>query len=296
MKIVIKRDYFCRNRYGNALAFSLRYLFTKRNRYDDRDTIVESSGPMIFLPRISLNEDETLLLILKDVCGIESSLPEPEWIGEFNAPGQKAIDDEIRRISVELQNSVDSLRKAKEQRVDVRKCLKLLYEREYALEPVVRDILRGLGAHVEDPEEQNKEDGWIVVKVDSTTYEGVVEIKSTRSDQFGEDGRKQLLDWIDRGRTLRQKSYKGIFIGNSAVDKPIKERKWAFSDSWTKAAELSGICAMKTEDLYVIHLLKSRGVIDLNLFWRELFETKGIFAMKKYWEMLAPKDKESAES
>lgn len=173
--------------------------------------------------------------------------------------------------------------------------MKLLYEREYALEPVARDILRGLGAHVEDPAEKNKEDGWIVVKVTDTTYEGVLEIKSTRSDQFGEDGRKQPLDWIDRGRTLRGKNYKGIFIGNSAVDKPMKERSWAFNDSWTKAAELSGICAMKTEDLYVIYLLKSRGEIDLDSFWKELFGTSGIFDMTKHWEMLSPKDEKSSE-
>lgn len=295
-RIVLERDYFCRNRYGNALAFSLRYQFVGCNRYNDRDEIVGGFGPMIFLPRISLGEDETLLLVLRDICGIEGSLPEPEWISEFSAPGQKAIDDEIRSIKGELENTADSFVEARERRAEARKCLKLLYEREYGLEPVVRDVLRGLGAHVEDPEEENKEDGWVVVKVLDTRYEGVLEIKSTRSDQFGEDGRKQLLDWIDRGRTLRGTNYKGIFIGSSAVDKPIKERKWAFSDSWTKAAELSGICAMKTEDLYVIYLLKSRGVIDLDSFWRELFETKGVFNMKKYWEMIAPKDGKASES
>ena len=61
--------------------------------------------------------------------------------------------------------------------------------------------------------EKNKEDGWITVKVDGIVYEGVLEIKSTKSGQFGEDGRKQLLDWIDRGRTLRLKNYKGYSLG-----------------------------------------------------------------------------------
>lgn len=289
MGISVVVDTFCYNRYKNALAFVLYYQ-NVRERHGSEE-LVQTFGPMIFLPEISLSDEETIQIVLRDICGIEMGLPEPDWLKDFSAPGETAIDEEIRKIETQLQTDIERLKTAQNSREECRKCLKLLYEREQALEPVVRDILRGLGAHVEDPTEKNKEDGWIVVKVGETTFEGVLEVKSTRSDTFGEDGRKQLLDWIDRGRTLRQKNYKGIFIGNSAVDKPFKERPWAFSDSWTKAAELSMICAMKTEDLYVIHLLNARGTIDIDEFWRQLFGTNGIFAMKKYWELLAPKGK-----
>jgi hypothetical protein len=252
--------------------------------------VLDTHGPLIFLPAISLNADETRQLILADICGVQASVPEPEWINQFVAPGQSKVDDEIKKIEADLQNVQKKLQDAKDRRSKTRECLKLLYEREFALEPVARDILRGLGAHVEDPSEPNKEDGWIVVRIADKTHEGVLEIKSTRGDQFGEDGRKQLLDWIDRGRTLRGKNYKGIFIGSNAVDKPLKERPWAFSDSWTKAASLSGICVLKTEDLYVIHLLNAKGAIDLNRFWEGLFSTNGVFDMKHYWDMLAPKE------
>ena len=142
--------------------------------------------------------------------------------------------------------------------------------------------MRSLGAHVEDPSEPGKEDGWIVVSFGEKNYEGVLEIKSTKSDQFNEDGRKQLLDWIDRGIRLREKKYKGIFIGNSAVDKPLKERPWAFSDSWQKSSKLSEICAIKTEDLYTIYLLKQSGKLDIEKFWKTLFETDGIFDIKQF--------------
>jgi len=291
MDICLSEDYFCRNRYEHALAFRLHLQFRKTDRYGD-PKVVKTFGPMIFLPKISLSEDETIQLLLSSICGIESDLPEPEWLSKFTAPGQKEIDASITRIDAEIQVMSDQLGKAHSARAKCRECLKLLYEREYALEPIVRDILRGLGAHVEDPEEKNKEDGWIVVKVGDKTYEGVLEIKSTRSDEFGENGRKQLLDWIDRGRTLREKNYKGIFVGNSAVDKPMQERPWGFNDNWTKAAKLSAICALKTEDLYMIYLLKARGTIDMDVFWKELFETDGVLDMKKYREMLAPKEGE----
>ncbi len=288
MAIHLSQDFFCRNRYKHALAFSLRLQFRKQE-YHGMEAF-QSFGPLVFLPRISLSEDETLQLALSTICGIESDLPEPAWLDQFSAPGQKRIDDDITRINAELQTTFDQLNKAHSKRERCRECLKLLYEREYALEPVVRDILRGLGAHVEDPEAKGKEDGWVVVKVGDRTYEGVLEVKSTRADEFGEAGRKQLLDWIDRGRTLREKNYKGIFVGNSAVDKPLRERPWAFNGNWTKVAKLSGICALKTEDLYVVHLLKARGIVNMDGFWQDLFETNGVLDMKKYIEMLAPKE------
>ena len=228
--IGLEKDFFCVNRYRHALLFTLHFQYLRREPYG-KSEVLDTHGPLIFLPAISLSADETRRLILADICGVQAAIPEPEWIDQFSAPGQSKVDDEINKLGTDLEAVQKKLQEAKTRRTKTRECLKLLYEREFALEPVARDILRGLGAHVEDPSEQNKEDGWIVVRVADKTYEGVLEIKSTRGDQFGEDGRKQLLDWIDRGRILRGKNYKAIFIGSAAVDKPLNERPWAFSDS-----------------------------------------------------------------
>jgi hypothetical protein len=277
-KLDIKKDDFCYNRYKNAVAFSLQIgIFTERQ---DEELLLY--GPIHFLPKIDKNEDETIQIVLQDLCGIEVELPEPEWLKGYNAPGQEKIDKKIEQVTLDISNNSQDLKRAKDEREKIRTCLKLLYEREYALEPAVRNILRALGAHVEDPSEQGKEDGWIVVSLNGKNYEGVLEIKSTRSDQFTEDGRKQILDWIDRGIRMREKKYKGIFIGNSAVDKPVNERPWAFSDSWQKSAKLSEICAVKTEDLYVVYLLKQEGKLDIDKFWKTLFETNGIFDIKPF--------------
>lgn len=284
--INLSKDLFCSNRYRNGLAFSLRYQ-QRRHQYQSWQVVAEF-GPITILPKISLPEDDTIQIVLAEICGIATNLPEPEWLSEVSVPGQKTIDNEITKTKAELKKTLDRIEKAREKRQECRECLKLLYEREFALEPVVRDILRVLGAYVENPVDKNKEDGWIVVKFADKTFEGVLEIKSTKSDTFSDDGRKQLLNWIDRGRTLRQKNYKGIFIGNSAVNKPHKERDWAFSESWSKAAELSEICALKTEDLYFLHLLNDRGKMDRDKFWRDLFETNGIFDMENYRDALSP--------
>lgn len=274
----------CSNRYGHALAFCVRH------RIGDEYHVRIPYGLIYFLPEISLDEDETLLIVLRDFCDAASQLPEPEWVSGFNVPGQKAIDERIAQIKATLAEQQAALEKVTVERVKARTCLKLLYEREYALEPVVRGILRQLGATVDDPVEKNKEDGWVTIQVVGKTYEGVLEIKSAKSDQFSEDGRRQVLDWIARGQTLRDKNYKGIFIGNSAVTKPIKERPDAFSDSWKKSAKHSKICAIKSEELYFIYLLHKQGKVNLDDFWTKLFTTDGIFDIKPF----LPKETEQA--
>ena len=266
----LHKEVLCQNRYNNALAFALILCY---NRVE--------LGQLFFLPRIPLPEDETIQLVLS-CLGIDSELPEPEWLEGFDAPGQEEFDNEIDRIESQFGTLKKQLATAHEKRTKCRECLKLLYEKEYALEPVVRDVLRGLGADVEDPKEKGKEDGWLVVKVGDKTYEGVLEIKSTRRDQFSEDGRKQLLEWIDRGRAQRRKKYKGIFVGNSAVEKPIHDRPDAFSDNWKSAAELSEICALKTEHLYAIYVLKKIGKINMDEIWTTIFESNGVLNFDKY--------------
>lgn len=271
----IDRDFFCQNRYKNAVAFAVRLRFS-RSRNDNL-----TFGWLLFLPRISLDEDETIQLVLRDVCGVETNLPEPNWLSGYTAPGQGPVDAKIEAIKTEIRAKLQALEGLEDERANVRKCLKLLYEREFGLEPAVRDIMRALGAQVEEPIEKNKEDGWLVVTAGGQTYEAVLEIKSTKSDQFSEEGRKQLLDWIDRGRTLRGKNYKGILIGNSAVTKPVTERPEAFSDSWKKAAVLSGICAIKSEDLYEIYRLHRDGRANMDGFWQAVFKTDGILLLKQ---------------
>jgi len=284
MEITIKKYILCQNRYNNYLAFEIVYQILKTDYIHGHKEkiLMQSYGSMIFLPKIKLNEDETLLLVLEDICGIEMELPEPEWLKQYSAPGQTEIDKKIKEIETKSKKLSNQLEVEESKRENVRRCLKLLYEIKRPLEPVVREILEVLGAEVEKPKENNKEDGWIKINICRKKYEGVLEIKSTKSKQFGEEGRKQLLDWINRGIQLRKIKYKGIFIGNSAIDIPPNNRPNAFSYGWVESAKLSDICAIKSEDLYKIYLINSQNKININLFWEELFNTNGIFNIKEF--------------
>jgi hypothetical protein len=289
----LDEDGFCANRYGNSICFTVQILITQTvDRLGIRqEEVVLRSGNLLFLPEIDLDHDQTILIVLRDICGIESDLPEPGWVEKFEAPGQKPVDEEIRRIEGELVSNRKALEAAQAKREQVRSCLKLLYGRGTSLERAVREVLRSLGAQVEDPTEPGKEDGWVTVNVSGETFEGVLEVKSTKNPQFGEDAIRQLLDWVHRGVQLRQKKYKGICVGSSSVDKLLAERPWAFSDSWEKSAELHGFVALKSEDLYQLHLLNAAGSLDRGEFWRKLFNTNGIFNFRKHYHLPAARTK-----
>lgn len=96
------QDFFCRNRYKHALAFTLRLQFRKQEFHGIE--VFHSFGPLIFLPKISMSEDETVQLVLANICGIESDLPEPAWLDEFLRLGR-------RRLTMTLPRSMRSSRR-----------------------------------------------------------------------------------------------------------------------------------------------------------------------------------------
>lgn len=179
---------------------------------------------------------------------------------------------------------LEELRQKVEERYESRSCLGLLFERGGTLERIVRHILGELGGDVEEPTDPGKEDGWVEVDAGGDHLEMVLEIKSTKNDQFGEDGLKQLHEWKDRGIVIRGKEYKGVFIGNSCVSKPPKERPDPFSDAFIKTARISGLAALKTVDLFEIYMLSKEGRIDLVDFWRKLYDTNGVFDLRHFTE------------
>ena len=52
---------------------------------------------------------------------------------------------------------------------------------------------------------------------------------------------------------------------------------------------MSDICALTTEHLYKIYLLKSSKKLDINAFWSDVFQTNGVFPIDKYFSGAIPK-------
>lgn len=281
----------CTNLSMYALAFKvlLEYYKDEKTRYEIRKKLFYAAGPVIFLPRIDASEDETLEIVLRDICGVIISLPEPQWIHQYIAPGQETVDKEISDYNGKIEKAKVGLEKCEKERTEVRRPLRLLYGTGIDLQDIVWEVLETLGAKVERPEKSNEEDGWLSVEIDGQVHEGVLEVKSTRSNPFNKSGIRQLGEWVARAAVDRDKEHKGIFIGNNSFDRAIKNRKPPFSLNVEQAVRTLHICALTTEYLYKIYWLKLSKKLDISGFWSDVFQTNGIFPIEKYFSGAIPK-------
>ncbi|MGD0569823.1 MAG: hypothetical protein ABSA78_15590 [Candidatus Sulfotelmatobacter sp.] len=279
LRITVEKQSLAWNRYREDLAFSVNLAIEKLSfrPYSESWENQTRYSQIIFLPKVDVSEDEALVIVLRDICGVEVGAPEPEWLSSHVAPGQEEIDSRISEIRDQIAAKRAELDAELVKRDAARDCLKLLYEKGQPLEVAVRSALRELGAGIEEPQDPGKEDGWVTVTTPKNIYEGVLEVKGTKNEEFDEYGMKQLLEWINRGVQLRRKKYKGIFVGNNSVEEVVGTRKSGFSDGWKKSAELHNITAIRSEDLYRLYVLKKQGLLDARALWEKVFSTNGIF-------------------
>lgn len=281
---IFELEKICENRYGGHIVFAIR-LFISETRYDgagDWSSKNKNEGRIIFLPQIDVPEEELLAIVLTDILGIQVVVPEPSWASAIVAPGQPDIDTRITQIDHEIATLEVELKDAEENRKRVRRCVHLLYKLGTELEDAVRDILRSLGSTIEPPVERDKEDGWLKVEIGGEIFEGVLEIKGTRKDQFSVYGLRQVMEWKSRGVANRKKKYKGIFVGNRGAGKDISNRREPFNKGWTDTAELDEIVVLDTQDLYKLYCRSCEGNLDKDQFWKVLFGTNGVFSLDDF--------------
>ena len=292
----------CRSRYSTSIVFSVRIVAEGRPSHrragiGTAEQVMQLTGPIYFLPESQLTEEETLEFVLRDLFSVDVSAPEPEWVSQFVVPGQEEVDDEIDKLKVRIDGLREALARKVDERAELREPLKLLYETGPKLEEAVRSVLEALGATVEVPgEDRANEDGWVSVQVGDETFEGVLEIKGAKTKHFNFEGLRQLVEWIERGWTFREKTYKGIFVGNSSREDPPRRRGWPFNPNWVNQAKMRGHVGIRSEDLYVLYLLDRTRRLDRGEFWRELFSTKGPFEMRSYRKRLTAEELDQLEN
>ncbi len=275
----VELERLCENRYGGLVIFAIR-LSIRHARWHSSGVYVPETvriGRIIFLPAIDMPGDELVAMVLTDILRIQVVVPEPSWASSIVAPGQPRVDDTIAQIKNNIAELEECLKNAVQERERVRRAVRLLYKIGDELEDAVREILALLGATIEPPKERGKEDGWLTVEIGGEILEGVLEVKGTRRDQFSVEGLRQLMEWKSRGIMNRKKNYKGVFVGNSAIEKPLSERELPFSTDWRGTAERAELVALDIRDLYRLYCLHHTGNLESDKFWNALFRTNGVF-------------------
>jgi hypothetical protein len=219
---------FCTTRFHGILSGSFRIAIDVRRDPHGWTSASEFTpfhefGPLVLLPSTSLDEDESLRVILRDACEIETVSPEPSWAIDMIAPGQDAIDVELHRLHAEIEEQVERYHRKETERAAIRRPLRLLFAQHEDLEDAVREAFAALGAVVDLPDERNREDGLLTVCFNGREAKAVLEVKGREKDQFDERGLRQLQQWI-LPRIEQGETYKGIFVGNAAIKQPLQKR------------------------------------------------------------------------
>lgn len=241
-----------------------------------REGETEDAGRVIWLPTpTEIPDYEAINLILSKRYGLNLEQTPPTWVKPYKLPLQLPIEDEITQYEQEIQDLARKLTIAEQKVQNEARFQKLLYEQgEDALEPVVRDALRELGAQVHDPQERGREDGRLV---DPSGRKGIVEIKGrTGSLKLGDI--RQLDQWMRDAVLIENWDSKGILIANLYCGVPPEQRGKSelFPTNCILAAQRSKQCLMTTTQLFYALCSYQRGELNLEAFWNKIFNTNGV--------------------
>jgi hypothetical protein len=236
----------------------------------------------MILPALHENIEDEDLIVIRDFLGIPSSLPAPRWVERFELPGQKEIQNLIRKREAEAKNLEIEIEETKLRLSAAKKWYRLLFEDGEGLEKIVKDALEELGANVAEVSKEKHD-----FRVTAPGLPGaVMEIKGTHNTQFSKGALRQLSGWMDEVNFAENVEVKGIFLGNSARKEEPKQRGRLFDQNIEKFAAVKGIVILRSMDLFCLVVLKQLNRLDTSMFWKDFWSCKGEFDAKDFWSRL----------
>lgn len=255
-----------KTRFRESVAFEIRMTLVSATGEK------RQSGPVIWVPAVDkLQSTEVVDLVLKTRYNLYVETPPPEWSSAHHLPRA----EEVRR---ELEALDEKLRLLDEKRLDAQSRFKqesrfiaLLYERSAALEILVRDAFRQLGAEVEE-RPSDREDGRLV---DPFGRKAIFEIKG-RSGPVKLSDIRQLQNWTSDAIADEGWEGKGILVVNAFADEPVENRGDPFPANSLKAAQRFDQSLLTSVQLFAALVSQQMGQFDPRPFWDAVFNAVGV--------------------
>lgn len=148
----------------------------------------------------------------------------------------------------------------------------LLYEKgKDALEPVVRDVLRSLGARVEELAVEGIEDGLVFYG----ELAAVLEVKGRRH-QVKQDDVRQVSQSAADAKLRDGREYKPLIVANAYAETHPDERGDPIAPNAKTFAVNGGVAILTTVQLYDALRRSQAGGFDVESFWRSVFNAEGL--------------------
>jgi hypothetical protein len=265
-------------RFGKAIALRVRFIAeraTATDRYGGLTNFapVAASGDVVWLPQPDrCSSAEGIDLLLRERYGIKHELRAPDWAADYVLPNEAPIGREIATIKSDIRRAEDQLAEAEGRLAAARRPRVLLYEKgKEALEPVVREALRELGARVEDPQQDGIEDGLLFYNDDA----GVLEIKGRRN-QVKQDDVRQVSQWASDARLRDGQVYKPVIVANALAETPVHERADPVAPNAAQFAVNGDVAIVTTAHIFEALRQLQAGEFEAHKFWSEVFSARGL--------------------
>lgn len=269
-----KFETICRTSYSTFLAAQSVFVRVPSTRV---------AGALIVLPSLNKGIDAEDLFVLQQFFGIATTLPAPDWLRRLKLPEQEQIEGEISAKESSLQHIQEEITEEKSRLDHCKRWYRLLYDDGQGLEEIVKEAFELLGASVSKTSKE-KEDYRLVL---GGFPEAVIEIKGTHNPKFTMGALRQLAGWMDGVNAVENKAVKGVFIGNAGRnDEPQNREKLLFEPNCDQYAQIRDIVTLSSGDLFCLSILSLMNLLNSNEFWMELFQCKGAFNAKRYWDLL----------
>jgi hypothetical protein len=235
--------------------------------------LVRSSSSIYWLPALSEPSGaEAVDLILAERFRISTQQRLPEWLDEYVLPIEAEIADEIAGLEAEREALAAHIAKARLRAEHAAAPRALLYEKgKKALEPVVRDALRELGAVVQEPEREGIEDGQLLRPPDAA----VIEIKG-RKDQIRLSDVRQVVQWAADAKLRDGVTYKPIIVGNPHCETSPSQRSEPLAPNALEYARNGEVALLTTIQVHEALRRLQQSDFDEAGFWTAVFAAKGV--------------------
>ena len=262
------------NRYDKPIAASFSIIVKAKKDSEIETRVISTSGPLIILPPpTECTIEESIRFILAKLYGVALESVEPEWLQNYNVPGENELEGEIRSLEQKIEEDKREVEQKTKQLKDLTRVKKLLTETGDVLEEIVWETLEELGATVKRPDEPGKSDGKF------TDYKGrkaVLESKGKRGRKsIATEDVRQLEQWVSE-ELAKGEEYKGILFGNPFREPPPEKRGEPFPPDVRGFAEKRHQCIVTTVQLFEAFKRVKAGEMKPEEIFDKLMETDGV--------------------
>jgi len=194
----------------------------------------------------------------------------PSWISAVTVPNE--VNDltklaKLGREISELQNTFDTLNEKTQKETRIKK---LLYEKDEALENVVKESFEELGFSCKKKDDKD----WMI---SAETGEGILEVTGSEST-INIKKFRQLLNYLLDETKESGDEKKAILVANHFSDTPIDTRGAPFSKKAIDESKIHSMCLMPTSELFNLVCNFRLGKIAARDAQKRILETTGVFS------------------